>query len=136
MVAGHGLDLGDQFLADVFGDGFLSHLGGEVEPALGGVFMEGTLQELKGLVDLAFELFLAEPESLGGFAHKYAYIYAYFKAAKPARQWENVKINSKNAPQELNCYVQGSAARLGFASSALCQPHGQPDVLRHRRAGL
>jgi hypothetical protein len=34
----------------------------------------------------------------------YAYIYAYFKASKPACQEGKVKINAKNCPKELNCY--------------------------------
>jgi hypothetical protein len=46
MVAGHGADLGDQFLSDVFGAGFLVHLGGEMVAALGGVFVEGTLEQV------------------------------------------------------------------------------------------
>jgi hypothetical protein len=46
-------------------------------------------------VDLAFELFLAEPEHFCSFIHKYAYIYAYFRASKSARQEEILKINAK-----------------------------------------
>ena len=78
MVLGHGVDLGDQLLADVLGDGLLVHLGGEVIAPLRGVFMEGALEEVEGLVDLPLELLLAEPEGVMGFAHLYAYIYAYF----------------------------------------------------------
>jgi hypothetical protein len=105
VVGGHDADLGRQFLADVFGDGLLVHLGGEVITPLGGVFMEGALEEVEGLVDLAFELFLAELENFGWFAHKYAYIYAYFRASKPACQEGNDEINTKNCPKELNCYA-------------------------------
>jgi hypothetical protein len=86
VIGGHGPDAGDQFLAHVLGEGFLVHLGGEVVAALGGVFMEGALEEVQGLDDLALELFLAELEELVLLAHKYAYIYAYFKALKSARQ--------------------------------------------------
>jgi hypothetical protein len=53
---------------------------------------------------LAFELFLAELENFGGFAHKYAYIYAYFRAGKSACQGVNVEINKKSRPKELNWY--------------------------------
>ena len=86
VIAGHRADLGCQFLADVFGDGLLVHLGGEVVAALGGVFVEGALEEIQGIVDLAFELFLAELENFMLFAHRYAYIYAYFRPSKPACQ--------------------------------------------------
>jgi hypothetical protein len=106
VVGGHGADLGRQFLADVFGDGLLVHLGGEVIAALGGVFMEGSLEEVQGLIDLAFELFLAEPKNFGVFAHKYAYLYAYFRASKPACQEANGEINAKKRPKELNYYSQ------------------------------
>jgi hypothetical protein len=95
VIAGHGTDLRDQLPADVFGDGLLVHLGGEMITALRGVFVEGALEELQGIVDLALELFLAEPKNLGLFAHKNAYIYAYFKAWKSGRQEVNVKINAK-----------------------------------------
>jgi hypothetical protein len=64
VVASHGADLGHQFLADVFGEGLLVHLGGEVVAALGGVFVEGALEEVQGVVNLAFELFLTEAEDL------------------------------------------------------------------------
>ena len=57
--------------------------------------MEGALEEVQGVVDLAFELFLAEPEHFCSFIHKYAYIYAYFRASKSARQEEILKINAK-----------------------------------------
>ena len=60
MIAGHGADLRDQFLANVFGDGLLMELGGEVIAALGGILVEGTLKEIQGGGDLAVELFLAE----------------------------------------------------------------------------
>jgi hypothetical protein len=45
---------------------------------LGGVLVEGSLEQVQGVVDLAFKLFLPELEEFGSFAHKYAYIYAYF----------------------------------------------------------
>ena len=48
VIARHGADLGHQILADVFGDGFLVHLGSEVVAALGGVFVERTLEEVQG----------------------------------------------------------------------------------------
>jgi hypothetical protein len=98
VIASHGADLRHELLADILGDGLSVHLGGEVITALGRVLMERTLEELQGVVDLAFELFLAEPENLGFFAHKYAYIYAYFRALKSARQEVNVKINAKKCP--------------------------------------
>ena len=60
VIAGHGADLRDQVLANVFGDRFLIELGGEVIAALGGILVEGTLEEVQGGVDLAMELFLAE----------------------------------------------------------------------------
>jgi hypothetical protein len=80
VIGGHGADLGHQFPADVFGDGLLVDLGGEVIPTLGGVLVKGTLEEVQRLVDLALELLLAELEDFALFAHKYAYIYAYFRA--------------------------------------------------------
>jgi hypothetical protein len=95
MIAGHGPDLGHQFLADVFGEGLLVHLGGQMIAALGGGFVEGTLEEFEGLVDLAFELFLAELKEFGLFAHVYAYIYAYFRASKPACPEKNAKLMKK-----------------------------------------
>ena len=48
-------------------------------PALGGVLVEGALEQIQGVVDLAAKLIFTEQESLVLFAHKYAYIYAYFK---------------------------------------------------------
>jgi hypothetical protein len=104
VIAGHGADLGHQFLANVFGDGLLVHLGGEVVAALGGVLMEGPLKELEGVLDLAFELFLAEAKKFGWLAHVYAYYYAPFKASKSACQEANLRISAKRPPQELNCY--------------------------------
>jgi hypothetical protein len=78
VIAGHGADLRNQLLADVFGNGLLVHLGGKVITALRGVFVEGALEELQSIVDLTLELFLTEEKDFGLFAHKYAYIYAYF----------------------------------------------------------
>jgi hypothetical protein len=106
MIAGHGADLRDQLLADVLGNSLLVYLGGEVITALRGVFVERALEELQSLVDLTLELFLTEPENFGLFAHKYAYIYAYFRASKSARQHLNDEIKAKNSPQELNCYLE------------------------------
>ena len=40
VVARHGADLGHQLLSDVFGDGLLVHLDGEMIAALGGVLVE------------------------------------------------------------------------------------------------
>ena len=53
---------------------FWSTLSGQMIAALGGIFVQGALEEVQGLVDLALELFLAEPKDFGLFAHKYAYI--------------------------------------------------------------
>ena len=64
VVAGHGPDQRDQLFAHIFGDGLLVHLEGQVVAALRGVFMERALEEVQGVVDLAFELFLAELENL------------------------------------------------------------------------
>jgi hypothetical protein len=86
MVGRHGADPRDQILADIFSDGLLVHLGGEVVAALGGIFVEGALEEVEGGVNLALELFLAELENLVWIAHRYAYIYAYFTAWKSAGQ--------------------------------------------------
>jgi hypothetical protein len=106
VIARHGPDAGDQFGADVLGDGFLVHLGGEVEAALGGVFMERALQEVQGVVDLAFELLLAELEDFVFFAHTYAYIYAYIKAQKSARQGAIIKKQTEEWTTQLNCYIE------------------------------
>jgi hypothetical protein len=80
MVARHGTDQWHQFFTDVFSDSLLLDFDGEVIAALGGVFVEGTLEEVEGLVDLALELFLAELEGFALFAHKYAYLYVYIRA--------------------------------------------------------
>jgi hypothetical protein len=80
MVGGHGADLGNQIPADVAGERLLIHFGGEVVASLGGVLVERALEEVQGGVDLALELFLAEPENFVLFAHKYAYYYAYYEA--------------------------------------------------------
>ena len=95
VIAGHGADLRDQLLTDIFGDGLLVHLGGEVVAALGRSFVERALEEVQGVVDLTFELLLAELEKWAELAHKYASIYAYFRAWKSGRQEVNVKINAK-----------------------------------------
>jgi hypothetical protein len=95
VISGHGADQGHPFLADVAGDGFLVNLEGEVIAALGGIFVEGPLEEVEGLEDLALELFLAEVEEFGLFAHAYAYLYAYFRTQKPARQ----QVNFRNSPK-------------------------------------
>jgi hypothetical protein len=81
MVLGHKANLRDQLLANVFGAGFLIEFGGEMESALGGGFVEGTLEEeVEGLGDLAFELVPAEGEGVALFAHTCASIYAHFRA--------------------------------------------------------
>jgi hypothetical protein len=80
VIARHGADQRDQFFADIPGHGFLVHLDGQVVAALGGILVEGALEEVQGVLDLAFELFLAELEDFTLLAHEYAYIYAYFRA--------------------------------------------------------
>jgi hypothetical protein len=80
MVASHGANLGHQFFTNIFGEGLLIHLGGEVVAALRGVLVQRALEEVQGVIDLALQLFLAEPEDLVLFAHLYAYLYAYFRA--------------------------------------------------------
>jgi hypothetical protein len=82
VVACHGADPGNQFLADVLGAGLLVHLGGEVVTALGRVLVEGTLQEVQAKVDLPVELLLANPEDFMFFAHKSAYVYAHIFVKK------------------------------------------------------
>jgi len=69
VILGHGPNQRDQLFAHVFGDSLLVHLEGQVVAALGGIFMERALEQVQGLVDLAFELFLAEAEEFGLFAH-------------------------------------------------------------------
>jgi hypothetical protein len=95
VISSHGADQRHQFLADVFGHGFLLHLESEVIAALRGIFVKRALEQVKGLVDLALELLFAELEEFGLFAHKYAYIYAYFEAVKLAGQAVNVGISRK-----------------------------------------
>jgi hypothetical protein len=80
VIAGHGPDQGNQFFADVFGDRPLLDFAGEMVAALGRVFMERPLEKIQSVVDLALELFLAELKDFGLFAHKYAYIYAYYES--------------------------------------------------------
>ena len=108
VVGGHGADQRHQVLAQMLGDGVLIDLDGQVITALGRIFMQGALQEGQGVLDLALELFLAEAENFMLFARKYAYIYAYFRASKSARQEGNVKNNEKKCPKELNCYLDNS----------------------------
>jgi hypothetical protein len=69
VIGGHGADSGDQFAADVFGDGSVVHFGGEMVTTLGGGFMERALEEVQGVLDLALELFAAELEEVMLFAH-------------------------------------------------------------------
>ena len=95
MVFSHAADLRDQVLAHIFGDGFAVAFGGQVIAALGGVFMERALEEVQGLVDLPHQLFLAEAERITVFAHKCAYIYAYFKAPKSPGQEKKIKKDEK-----------------------------------------
>ena len=40
VIAGHSTDQRDQFLADVFSDGFLIDFNGQVIAALGGIFVK------------------------------------------------------------------------------------------------
>ena len=78
VIGGHGANAGHQLLAHIFSDRLLIHFGGEVVAALGRVFVQRTLEQIQSLVDLALELLLAELKNFGLFAHKYAYIYAYY----------------------------------------------------------
>jgi len=82
MVTGHGADPRYPVLADVFGVGFAVRLEGEMKASLGGIFVEGSLQQVQGVADLAAELVSAKEESFSGLAHKYAYIYVHFNAPK------------------------------------------------------
>jgi hypothetical protein len=95
VIGGHGPDAGDQFPADVLGHSLLVHFGGQVIAPLGGIPVQGALEEVEGVVDLPFELFLAELEDFVFFAHKYAYISAYFRPSKPARQEGEIKNPTK-----------------------------------------
>jgi hypothetical protein len=95
VIARHRAHQGHQFLADVFGDSLLIDFNRQVKASLGGIFMKGALQQVQGLVDLALELFLAEAEEFGLSAHEYAYIYAYFRPEKSARQELNAEINAE-----------------------------------------
>ena len=99
VIGGHGANPGHQFLADVFGEGLLVHLGGELIPALGGISMERALEEVQGGVDLAFDLIPAKLEDFALIAHAYAYYYAYFKATKSAKQGEKSKLTQKTVPK-------------------------------------
>jgi hypothetical protein len=96
VVGGHGTDQWHQVLADVFGDGFRMDLEGQVIAALGWIFVEGALQEMQGLLDLALELILPQPERLTLFIHMYAYNYAYIGAKKPLVKRQNVEFSSKH----------------------------------------
>ena len=60
VITGHGAHLGNQLLANIFGDSLLIELGGEVIAALGRIFVQRTLKEIQSGGDLAEELFLAE----------------------------------------------------------------------------
>ena len=59
VIAGHDTHLGQQFLANVFGHGLLVEFGGQMPAALGRAFVERTLEEVEGGLDLLLELFLA-----------------------------------------------------------------------------
>jgi hypothetical protein len=104
VVARHGADQRDQFLADVFGDGLLADFEREVVAALGRIFMERALEEAEGGVDLALELLLTEAEEFILFAHEYAYIYAYFRASRPDCQGLKITNFTKKRAWKLNCY--------------------------------
>jgi hypothetical protein len=86
VILSHRADLRDQFLADVLGDGLLFDLGGEMEAALGGILVQGALEEVQDLGYLVLDLVAAEPQGIMLFAHMYAYIYAYITADKSACQ--------------------------------------------------
>jgi len=60
VIGRHGADQRDQFLADIFGHRLLADLDREVVASLRGVFVEGALEEIQSVVDLAFELLLAK----------------------------------------------------------------------------
>ena len=64
MIGGHGADLRDQFLTDIFGERLLVDFSGEMIPALGRIFMERSLEEIQREVDVVLELLLAELEEL------------------------------------------------------------------------
>ena len=133
VVGGHGADQRHQVLAHMLGDGVLIDLDGQVITALGRIFMQGALQEGQGVLDLALELFLAEAENFMLFARKYAYIYAYFRASKSARQEGNVKNNEKKCPKELNCYdtsgvTKGSNHSFAHVWACGCNQIGRAHV--------
>ena len=96
MIGRHGADQRHQFQAHILGDGFLFDLEGQVIAALGGIFMQGALQEIQGLLDLALELILSQLERLALFVHTYAYNYAYFTALKRLVKRQNVEFSSKD----------------------------------------
>ena len=104
VVARHGADQRDQFLADVFGDALLVDFDREVVAALGRIFMERALEEAEGGVDLALELLLTEAEEFVLLAHVYAYIYAYFRLSRPACQGSKITNFTKKQAWKLNCY--------------------------------
>jgi hypothetical protein len=97
VIASHGADPGNELFADVFGHGFPIHFESEVVTALGGIFVKRALEEFQSIVDLALELFLAELEEFGLFAHEHALLYAYHKAGKSACQAASLEPNAKNA---------------------------------------
>jgi len=104
VVARHGADQRDQFLADVLGDGLLVDFDREVEAALGRIFVERALEEAEGGVDLALELLLTEAEEFVWLAHRYAYIYAYSRLSRPACQGLKITNFTKKQAWKLNCY--------------------------------
>ena len=105
VIGGHGADQGHQLVTNIFSDRLLVHLGGEVVTALRGIFVQRALEEIQRLVDLALELLLAELKEFGLFAHRYAYIYAYFRGCKSASQGAEIKFRTKKGRWELNFYL-------------------------------
>jgi hypothetical protein len=68
---------------------------------------------------LTFELLLAELEKWAELAHKYASIYAYFRAWKSGRQEVNEQINSKKRPKELNCYAPSGPIKVSVNDNGI-----------------
>jgi hypothetical protein len=120
VVSGHGADQRHQVLANILGYGFAVHLDREVVAALGRIFVKRALEQVQGLVNLALELFFAELEEFGLFAHKYAYIYAYLRAWKSARQALKFRNPTKPRGWKLNCYVKDWLKKGSNHNFSLC----------------
>jgi hypothetical protein len=52
VVSRHSANLGDELFANIFGHGLLLDLGGEMEAALRGILMKGSLKEVESVGDL------------------------------------------------------------------------------------